>query len=274
MAALCGPSNALSSLQKHTTADRTHQQDRFRGQSHQGSSQGFRSAQNPAWGDNEFDAFSSAGGVSADPFFAPQQPQLFQQSQAQAPAWATDFQRLDIGAAPVQRFPIQQQQQPQWGLEFTQRLQQREQAAPLMQQEGLAPATTMASGYSGFGTYSPSMDMGVSQVQQQHQQSEFQYDESAFERAFADAEREFVAEEEQLLAFERPVEVADKVQEKEQLQREGDDLARTAGQLLDSVQENTSAKFQNSNFLALMRKLRDHQVVVEGNDMVEAKAAE
>jgi hypothetical protein len=30
MAALCGPTNALAALQKHTTADRSHQQQRFR----------------------------------------------------------------------------------------------------------------------------------------------------------------------------------------------------------------------------------------------------
>ena len=201
---------------------------------------------------------------------------MLQHAQAQVPSWATDFQRLGIGAAPIQQLPIQHQPHPQWGLEFAQWLQHSEQASPMMQQEGSTPTTTMASSYSAFGAYSPSLDMGVSRVQQQHQQSEFQFDESAFERAFAAAEREFVAEEKELLrAEEQPVMVdKGKEKEKEQLQREGDDLARTAGQLLDSVQENTSAKFQNSNFLALMRKLRDHQVVVEGNDMVEAKTAE
>jgi len=142
-----------------------------------------------------------------------------------------------------------------------------------MQQDTFAPTATTASGYSAFGAYSPSPDMAHQQHQQQ--QSEFQFDESAFERAFADAERELVAEEEEtLLASEGPGAVDKRSEKEKELQREGDDLARSAGQLLDSVQENKSAKFQNSNFMALMRKLRDHQVVVEGNDMVEAKAAE
>ncbi|KAF2088702.1 hypothetical protein K490DRAFT_63915 [Saccharata proteae CBS 121410] len=51
-----------------------------------------------------------------------------------------------------------------------------------------------------------------------------------------------------------------------------EDLARTAGQLLDSVSHDTSAKFQQSNFLALMRRLRDHEVRVEGDKMVETKS--
>ncbi|KAI9700176.1 MAG: hypothetical protein M1820_006844 [Bogoriella megaspora] len=52
-------------------------------------------------------------------------------------------------------------------------------------------------------------------------------------------------------------------------QDEADDLAATAGQLLDSVADNTSLKFLNSNFLGLMRKLRDKEVRVEGDKMVD-----
>lgn len=50
---------------------------------------------------------------------------------------------------------------------------------------------------------------------------------------------------------------------------EADDLARTAGQLLDHVKHDQSQKFQNSNFLALMRQLRDREVRVEGDRMVD-----
>jgi hypothetical protein len=51
--------------------------------------------------------------------------------------------------------------------------------------------------------------------------------------------------------------------------RDADDLARTAGQLLNSVQHDTSDKFQNSQFLALMRKIRDGEVRVEGEEFKE-----
>ncbi|KAF4549535.1 Hypothetical protein D9617_21g097560 [Elsinoe fawcettii] len=50
---------------------------------------------------------------------------------------------------------------------------------------------------------------------------------------------------------------------------ENDDLARTAGELLDKVRDNQSTKFQNSTFLDLMRRLRDREVRVEGDKMVE-----
>lgn len=47
-----------------------------------------------------------------------------------------------------------------------------------------------------------------------------------------------------------------------------EDLAHTAGILLESVSDNTSKKFQDSNFLQLMRQLRDHEVRVDGDKIV------
>ncbi|RQM05683.1 hypothetical protein DH86_00003767, partial [Scytalidium sp. 3C] len=111
--ALCGPSNALQNFQKHTTADRTLQQERLI--SRGGPAQGFRSAAGPNAGvlDPEFEAFQ-AGQLPlapADPSnFAPQAfspaPQ-HAQPQSSAP-WATDFQRLNISspATPVQQQPF------------------------------------------------------------------------------------------------------------------------------------------------------------------------
>jgi peroxin-5 len=48
-----------------------------------------------------------------------------------------------------------------------------------------------------------------------------------------------------------------------------DELARTAGELIDSVAHESNPKFAQSSFLDLMRKLRDHEVAVEGNKVVE-----
>lgn len=56
--------------------------------------------------------------------------------------------------------------------------------------------------------------------------------------------------------------------------RDADELARTAGQLLSSVQHETSDKFQNSQFLALMRKIRDGEVRVEGEEFKETHASD
>ncbi|KAG6920305.1 hypothetical protein DXG01_005074 [Tephrocybe rancida] len=54
-----------------------------------------------------------------------------------------------------------------------------------------------------------------------------------------------------------------------QIPQDGDDLARTAGQLLENVRNEQNPKFQNSQFMDLMRKLRDRDIIVEGNQMVE-----
>lgn len=48
-----------------------------------------------------------------------------------------------------------------------------------------------------------------------------------------------------------------------------EELARTAGQLLQSVSHETSQKFQDSVFLQLMRRIRDKEVKVEGEHFVE-----
>lgn len=47
-----------------------------------------------------------------------------------------------------------------------------------------------------------------------------------------------------------------------------EELARTAGKLLDSVQHDRSAKFQNSQFMSLMRQFRDREKTVEGDHVV------
>ena len=56
--------------------------------------------------------------------------------------------------------------------------------------------------------------------------------------------------------------------------RDADELARTAGELLTSVQHDTSDKFQNSQFLALMRKIRDGEVKVQGEEFKEAHGSD
>ncbi|KAK4964231.1 hypothetical protein LTR66_007909 [Elasticomyces elasticus] len=52
-----------------------------------------------------------------------------------------------------------------------------------------------------------------------------------------------------------------------------DDLAATAGQLLEKVADNKTQKFQDSIFFGLMRKLRDREVTVQGDKMVETGVA-
>jgi hypothetical protein len=48
-----------------------------------------------------------------------------------------------------------------------------------------------------------------------------------------------------------------------------DEMAATAGKLLERVADNTSDKFKNSQFLQLMRRLRDREVRVEDDKIVD-----
>jgi len=69
--------------------------------------------------------------------------------------------------------------------------------------------------------------------------------------------------------------IHDPLRDDDQPRQEQDDpdaLARTAAQLLDSVKDNQSHKFQNSTFLELMRQLRDKEVTVEGDKLVGVRA--
>lgn len=53
---------------------------------------------------------------------------------------------------------------------------------------------------------------------------------------------------------------------------EADALAQTAGELLDSVRHEQNDKFQQSTFLALMRRIRDREVEVKGDEFREVSS--
>jgi len=273
-AALCGPTDALSSLQKHTTTDRSHQQDHFRSAPVR-SSQGFRSGPVQSSGliDNEFEHFADR----TQPVYQP--PQVAAGLNIdQPPIWANDFQRLNTSPAPHFEFAHASQEvvkSPAWLSEYGQ--QRRD--AEVMQAQHVASHSSFAMPVGnpmGYSRYTQQLDYSTSPPVQQ---PEFQFDESAFEKAFQDAARELEfsqlkLEENLHGSLEQTVSAsaaAEKATEKEPLAREPDDLALTAGKLLDSVQNNSSRKFQNSNFLALMRKLRDHEAVVEGDKIVQVR---
>ncbi|KAA8577055.1 hypothetical protein EYC84_007066 [Monilinia fructicola] len=59
----------------------------------------------------------------------------------------------------------------------------------------------------------------------------------------------------------------------EQHKNASDALSRTAGELLNSVSNDQSAKFQNSQFLELMRQFRDKEVMVDGEQVVDIAKA-
>ena len=100
---------------------------------------------------------------------------------------------------------------------------------------------------------------------QQQVQCDPKFEDEAFELAFAEAES---AVHPAMAPVPEPEQEEPKLSEKE----EADQLAQRAGELFDRLQHEreTDDKFRNSSFMALMKKLRDREVVVSGNDMVES----
>ena len=86
-----------------------------------------------------------------------------------------------------------------------------------------------------------------------------------FERLESDP----VAEEMLREDTDSAVYASDSEMEQQKQQQDDDALAMTAQELLEKVEHNQTDKFRNSQFLNLMRKLRDREMRVEGNDMVE-----
>ncbi|KAL2786205.1 hypothetical protein BJX66DRAFT_37604 [Aspergillus keveii] len=308
--ALCGPSNALQNFQKHTSVDRTLQQDRL--VSRQSPSQGFRS-QNHSEGilDPEFAAFES-NNLLAGPLpnvqhasnFVPPAPHMAMVHQPEASNWATDFQGLRI-SGPAQHITHQpgpsaahMHAGPQqgWHNEF---LRQQQQHTPVQQTQTFTPRfqSSFAPGYA-INT-SPMSTLAHTQAADQFSATE-SFDESAFEAAFEQAKADMTSQFETSVVETQASDLETKADDRnineelnvyqtapetirigsdtipqtnkedpQTMANDADELARTAGQLLNSVSHDTSQKFRESNFLALMRRIRDREVQVEGDEFRE-----
>jgi len=308
---MCGPSNALQNFQKHSTVDRTLQQDRL--VSRHSPAQGFRSSPGPNAGllDPEFEAFQ-AGQLPLDHGHQQQgfshAPQNFQQPGPSG--WASDFQQLHISSPPpqFQQQPFNPQlQQIQneggWHEEFARQQgqmsvmgQMPSQMNPQFRPMGGVNMTPQYMG--GFAQPQAASMSGAQQTQQPLEASD-----EAFSRAFEEAERAAALEAQQeTTSQEQSVEMGqdilinesaerlmedssdlldqqrigadtihdplDQNSEAREQQDNPDDLSKTAGQLLNSVQKDQSSKFQNSQFLQLMRLFRDKEATVEGDQVV------
>ena len=223
--------------------------------------------------------------------------------------WASDFKALDLGEAraspiPSSQFnyhaPVQHHPSFGWNQEFSnQQTTQRENQSTHQLQTHFRPVDGSAYGYtSGL---IPPLNNTLSTVAQQKQPERHvhdEFDESAFEKAFEDATANLIDMQQgsqldqdlyrteqagqTLLSpereawFDQPKIGSDKILEEAQAresrntqQDEADELARTAGQLLENVKSDQSEKFQESNFLSLIRQLRDKEARVEGNKIVD-----
>ncbi|CEI94101.1 hypothetical protein RMCBS344292_08322 [Rhizopus microsporus] len=256
----CGPVNPMSGLLKQFQQDRSLQQDRFapdqRGES---SKAGFRtqSSMNRAVPDNRqfteefFKEEMAMGRATNGPFeFSGLSRELDQIQPNQPPAaeWAADFMQHQHEITGPQQFE-----------EFEQ-IYQQNQHHPVASQPFQSGNWTKE--FSDFQANHPGAVLS-------------QTERAAFEKAFDEArqgaqlnwEQEFTTQESWASEF------AKEEQEDKPMVATNDNeaLARTAAMLLDSVDVESNPKFKNSQFMNLMRKLRDSEVQIEGNQMVETK---
>ncbi|KAL8878968.1 MAG: hypothetical protein Q9192_008334, partial [Flavoplaca navasiana] len=226
-------------------------------------------------------------------------PQQSNIPSSQAIDWALDFQNLHVhdaraGPLPSSEFrseaPLQRHSSSPWQQEF---LQQNKSPSYNHQQLNLPTGYTPYATSAQYPTYGNSYHDPLLKQQPESQVND-SFDEEAFERAFNAARMEVQDQEASLRQEDiekkpQPAETALEHEERidyrigsdiisdEASQRKGetsneqdaDELARTAGQLLENVKHDQSAKFQQSNFLSLMRQLRDKEVKVEGDSIVD-----
>ena len=259
--------------------------------------------------DAEFEAFQAGHPLHTgpDPFYTASPASSFQQSNGlpQHAHWASDFQNMHLNEARASPIPQSQfrqhaplQRTGGWHQDF---LHQQSQHPPYQSQQ---QNISIGQNYSGWsyghtGGFTPQHHDTLSPIAQQKQperQVDDAYDEAAFERAF-DAAREEMQQLEENAHREKvqvdpglhdlvdresqgwldhaqiePDRILDEDQRRTEEGKEADDaeeLARTAGQLLENVKGDQSKKFQESNFLSLMRQLRDKEVRVEGDKLVD-----
>ncbi|TFK44386.1 hypothetical protein BDQ12DRAFT_672889 [Crucibulum laeve] len=263
----CGPSNALQGLTKRFDSDRGLQQDHF-GAGRAGSSREAFRSQHAGSSTPDQDAarfFSSSGSLAphlADAYDVSamrgalpmsQMPavQTPQPQQAPLAAWAADF----VQQQPLQS-PIAQTMSAKAGLEF-------QQDVHMQPHTTMVPQASMQwnSGINNFRmnsmpTFMPQMP---AQAQRAIATNQVSWD------------KEFSAHEFKLSTPKPLTQPIEKKQEvRHQTPQEADELARTAGMLLENVKNEQNPKFQNSQFMGLMKQLRDGMMVVEGNQMVES----
>lgn len=161
-----------------------------------------------------------------------------------------------------------------------------------------APFMSTYPGMNGMVASAPAGQASI-QAPSTFDKASVAFDESAFEAAFdqaqADMHEQEILSSEQHEILEEDVDsknlestlepesneqirigsdlIGNNTETNTQEQKEdSDELARTAGHLLDSLSHDSSQKFKESNFLALMRRIRDREVHIEGDEFREVSS--
>ncbi|KAI1203733.1 hypothetical protein F5X97DRAFT_281840 [Nemania serpens] len=299
--ASCGPSNAFKGLARHVEQDRSHQQDRVAPGS-QHPTQNFRSTPLNTGLTDQFSAFQQQTAAlpqhptpngaflphPADVRSHPAQaatffpPHFTQKPAAFAPgvndSWVNDFQRMGLSNT---QEPVMGQLPIPFSLASSQLPTPQSFVPPSI---GLHPMNQQ------FGSLAASNNMHMTQFRENASPAFEARAKADLDQEFEDAMNEWMAQngpevetrtqgelggqDDNSLAAELTAEVESTAREvlKEDSaedQEQETELARAAQQLVDSVADNDSEKFKNSEFLALMRRIASQQLTVQGNDLVE-----
>ncbi|TFK93757.1 TPR-like protein [Polyporus arcularius HHB13444] len=282
----CGPSNPLQGLSKRFDQDRGIQQDQFSAGRAGSSKEAFRSQYSVAPGVNHDAArfFSStaspAPALSASAAFdlsvlhrnlpaSHSQSPIHAQSPIQSPplhagpaAWAADF---------LQHQPVSSTSTALTG-------GAQRQTTPMAVEQNMSAPQQVPNTYKPGLSWSPSAGMSAAQfapmagVQSGFTQVKPHIDAAIWDQEFRSQELSFNSA---ASALGLPVEAVTVTEAPSRAQQphDADELARTAALLIHTVKNEPNPKFKNSAFMGLMRQLRDGEVTVEGNDMVQRSEA-
>ncbi|KAK4166356.1 putative PEX20 peroxisomal biogenesis factor 20 [Cladorrhinum sp. PSN259] len=211
------------------------------------------------------------------------------QPQHQAQSWLTQFNSMQLNAVPAVNnapvsagpVPLMHNMQPALTSGY-------QPMVPSMSETWYSAAPSTAS----FGLTSAVQTTAAAAQETAEVRSTFddlfgQYD-AANQAEFAKQTADFEAEEAKWMDEHGPAADAAReadaaaVQEMERIAQEqedqkrkmDDDLARAAGDILFAVEGNASAKFQQSNFLNLMRRIARREVVVDEKSFVNAQTGD
>ncbi|EJD02851.1 TPR-like protein [Fomitiporia mediterranea MF3/22] len=276
----CGPVNPLQGLAKRFDQDRGIQQDQFVAGRAGPSREVFRTAQqaNPVL-EQETARFFSGDGLKNGITSPVPAPNAFDVSLL--------HKSLPIVHTPPSHTPSPQIQAPDashqakgatWAVDFLQQARARStdvvasgKVSPVSQVEVANRPVTMSPGPAGLGMQwaAPMRMMSGPQFIPQSVSSPSQLQSNV---SAASWDKEFQSHQAALLSdltLQQREPLTGDHQDPAQIRGDADDLARTAALIVETVQGEQNPKFKNSEFMRLMRGLRDGDIVVNGDDMVE-----
>lgn len=286
MDASCGPSNALSQLSKHTQRDSSLQND-FAGRQNYPQQNGFRSHGGIDNNLNQDFQRFAAGGVALEPQFAAQTPQRHQHMSGQPlqmgsrgnQAWVQDFNGLSLGDRGTQSLAPQKSA---WHQQFMKQNGQnvQTQSHHHMLQEQRHSQLQYQNQFQGQfqGQFQSQMPMFDQQFRQFGHEHESNIQVSGTDMDDAKFDSHFDRLEQELVDSEMPMEQVDEIDELEK-----ERFAQAARRVKESMisekilaSEETTSKFQQSDFLKLMSLISNRQVEIskEGDKLVEKSSGE